>query len=75
MKLKEVALGYTWVGIFNQLFFQWFFIRLCVMCKEDRTIIKWKFEGFIVPLTGWWSWAPNYVWVWKRLGKRWYSAN
>lgn len=64
MQFKPILLGYTWVGILNQLVLQWFFVRLqvTVVGKDDPTVGSVKLIGFILPLTGWWS---NYVWVWK----------
>lgn len=67
MKLKEIAFGYTWVGLLNQVLLQWFFIRLQVTVKDknDMTINGWGVIGFMLPLTGWWAWAPKYKWVIK----------
>lgn len=64
MTAKPIVFGYSWVGILNQLFLQWLFVRLQaeVVSEKDRTITGFKLIGFIVPLTGWWS---DYVWAWK----------
>jgi len=49
------------LGISNFLIFQWFFIRLGKI-KHSNGVVKYKFFGYPVPLTGWRS---DYVFVGK----------
>lgn len=53
--------GYSCLGALNIIALQWFFVRLQASGSYDgQTPWSFKFIGFIVPLTGWYS---KYVWV------------
>ena len=56
MKLKPIIGKYTLIGLLNIFIFQWFFIRLvAVTDSKTKDIIQLAANGFILPLTGWWS--------------------
>ena len=63
----------TWLGVFNFLLLQWFFIRLA---KEVDTgtkkLIRWSILRRVIPLTGWWT---SYRYIGKKGGKidRWFD--
>lgn len=51
---KPIVNGYSWLGILNLFFLQWFFVRLQLTVDTDKeTVVRWNLRGFIVPTTGW----------------------
>lgn len=54
---------WTWLGILNYFFLQWFFIRLARIDYSDKRPSTYTIIGPIYPTTGWKS---PYVYVWKR---------
>ena len=50
------------MGWLNQLFLQWFLIRLQATLDDNKDIEGYQIIGFVVPLTGWWS---EYIWIGK----------
>lgn len=50
----KIFMGHSWVGWFNILILQWFFIRLGYIADFDSgKIEKYIIRRWIVPLTGW----------------------
>lgn len=67
MKAPRIRVcGWSWLGLINFLFFQWFFVRLegtvetpVVPGRSEMTL---DFLTGVVPLTGWWQ---GYIFVGK----------
>ena len=51
-------LGLTWVGWFNFIILQWFFVRLFYTINDDDTLGDFGLMFFVFPLSGWW-WSYN----------------
>ncbi len=64
MKYKSIILGYSWIGILNQLIFQWFFIRLnAYIDSNTQDIVGLGIVFPVIPLTGWWGrYIPRKPW-------------
>jgi hypothetical protein len=61
----------SWLGIFNFVLLQWFFIRLARVEYQrgypslqgfHPVSYRFKIIGLIVPLTGWWN---NFIYIKK----------